>query len=152
MKRTAVSVPEYNEQSRSNLEERPDYFNYLATTHANLLDVIIVDDASTDGSREAVEEYVRNNNPAFKAIYRETNGQKVWAIRDGVNVADPNLDTILLTDFDSSIPDSSIPVFDEMLDKLHSDGNLGGLALRVDVEDKQSWLGYVHHLRYMNLL
>lgn len=149
MKRTAVVVPEFNERSRSDLAARLDYFARLAAGHRDRLDVIIVDDASTDGSREALERYVKERSPAFTALYMQQNGHKIGAIKAAVRSASAGIDTILLTDFDSSIPESSMARFGEMVEALHSEQNLGGFALRVDGENTDSMLGYIQNLEYV---
>ena len=148
MKRTAVVVPEYNEKSRSNLEGRLDYFAWLADTYKDFLDVIIIDDASTDGSKEELSDYVERNTPAFKAVFMSKNGNKIGAIEKAVDTAPDYIDTVLLTDFDSSIPEESMAHFDDMVDSLNSDSGLGGFALRVDGENTDTLLGYIQNLEY----
>jgi len=149
MKRTAIIVPEFNECSRGNLEGRLNYFDHLASSYQDLIDVIIVDDASTDGSKKFIQEYVAQNKPQFKVHFMEKNGQKVGALKEGVENCSADIDTILLTDFDSTIPDESMKDFQEMVDMLHSEDR-AGMALRVDTSNgDQSYLAFLQGLEYI---
>ncbi len=64
MKKVAAVVVTYNRKAMllENIE------SLLNQTVSNLLDIVIIDNASTDGTKESLEEYINNN----KIIYKNT--------------------------------------------------------------------------------
>ncbi len=126
-----VLVPAYNELSRSGEEaflKRLDYFDELVETHPQLR-VAIIDDGSTDGSREILQNYVSGRNAKFRTVYKITNGQKIGAIKDGVSSSEPTNGFFLLTDFDTSLTESSAQNLPYITDQLQEDVGMG--AIRV---------------------
>jgi glycosyltransferase involved in cell wall biosynthesis len=49
-------------------------------------EIVIVDDCSTDGSRQVIKD-IKQKNSGIKVIYRQQNGGKGLAIRDGLKIA-----------------------------------------------------------------
>lgn len=129
-------IPQYNELSKSRkcFMERLDYFAELAQDNPHLR-IVLIDDGSTDGSGDAIRSYVDSHNPRFSAIYRTHNGQKIGAIKDGVRSLDPNVDTVFLTDFDTSLSEESAHMLPSMADKLYDKG-AGMAAVRVTPKRK----------------
>jgi len=148
MVRAAMIVPEYNEASRSDMNARLEYFDAFSSKFRDVIDVLLVDDSSTDDSQIVIRDYVRNHSPLFSVLYKEVNGNKVGALRDGVAMCDDSVDTILLTDFDSSVPFESMDFFNDVVDRLHKHDALGGMALRVDAGNCDTHLGFMQQLEY----
>ena len=98
MSNVAVVVPEYNEPE---LESRLNVFNELGESLAGTADVVVVDDASTNGNREVLAQYVKDNNPSFKPFYMEENGKKVRAVQSAINALHQEVETVILTDIDT---------------------------------------------------
>jgi glycosyltransferase involved in cell wall biosynthesis len=76
-----VLMPVYNE--RATLRELLD--RVLASPVPK--EVLIVDDASTDGTRELLRAEVEGRSPEVRVVYRDRNGGKGLAIRAGLPLA-----------------------------------------------------------------
>lgn len=148
MARIGLVVPEYNEKSRSDLEGRLEFFSEIAARTNGLVDVVVVDDASKDGSAEALRQYVAANNPQFTALFMEKNGQKVGAIRKGVEAFLPNVEYVVLSDFDSSIQPQSLDALLEVIADLDANPQLAGYALKVVPDDSTSILNEFQRVDY----
>ena len=94
---------------------------------ANQYNVILVDDASTDGSWERILELSPRLNPKLHLMRMERNGKKVQAIRRAVGTSDA--DYVLMTDFDSRISNpEAIPL---ALQKFEENPRLAALSLKL---------------------
>lgn len=94
-----IVIPCYNELAnlkRGVLKEVDDYLKRQKFSY----EVIISDDASSDGSREFVESFV-SNNPHFRLL-KNTKGGKAFALKSGVEQAQGKY--VLFTDMDQSTP------------------------------------------------
>lgn len=141
MKEFSIIVPEYNELSRdpTGFEEQLAYFSDLSRAY----DVKLIDDASRDGSWERIQEYIKSKKPNFQAIRMKKNGQKVGAIKKGVECS-PNK-YVLLTDFDSRITNpEEIP---NILSHFEENQKLAGIALKV-VPENNSLMSKLQDLDY----
>ena len=127
-----VVVPTYNELSKGNLENGLEYFNSLSKNP--LLDVVIVDDGSTDGSQAVINEYFSHENPEANIIYRKENDQKVGAMIDGMKKLDSKIDYVVLTDFDTKMKDYSVSKLEDVSKKMYEE-NIGGAAFKLTTQD-----------------
>lgn len=73
-----VLMPVYNE--RSTIEEILRRVLEVPISK----ELLIIDDASTDGTREYLQQRIDGSDPALRAVYREQNGGKGAAIRAGL--------------------------------------------------------------------
>jgi poly-beta-1,6-N-acetyl-D-glucosamine synthase len=90
-------------------------------------DVILVDDASTDGSWERIVERSPRLDPRVHTMRMKENGQKVFAIKHALEVSDA--DYVLLSDFDSRIINpEDIPI---ALQRFEDDPRLAGISLKL---------------------
>jgi len=111
----SVVIPSYNE--RANLQKGVlDKVGHYLSNQKYTWEVIIVDDGSTDGSTELVENFVKEN-PHFKFIKNNHTG-KAGAVTKGV--LSSNAEFILFTDMDQATPieelDKILPYFDKGYD------------------------------------
>lgn len=100
-KRIAVLIPQYNELSHDNFIERLCYFNKLAELHNKILDVIIIDDGSTDKSLHIIENFIKTNSVSFRVGLVTPNANKIGALY--LTILNINYDYILFSDFDTDL-------------------------------------------------
>lgn len=94
----SVIIPVYNESKRI-VPSLMAIIDYCKKTF-NMYEIIIIDDGSTDNTKEVLSEIVKNNN--IKFITYEKNKGKGYAVRQGILVSKGNF--ILITDADLSTP------------------------------------------------
>jgi cellulose synthase/poly-beta-1,6-N-acetylglucosamine synthase-like glycosyltransferase len=100
-KNIALLIPQFNEGSNTNMEARLEYFATVASTHKDLLDVVIIDDGSTDGSLQRIRTYRDTHNSTFHLAAVTPNAQKVGALH--LVALALHHDYIMLSDFDTDI-------------------------------------------------
>lgn len=100
-KNIALLIPQYNEGSNTNLEQRLQYFNSVATKCKDLLDVIIIDDGSTDDSLNQIKKFFYERDAAFYLASVTPNANKVGALH--LAVLSLHHEYIILSDFDTDI-------------------------------------------------
>src|SRR5260221_2559324 len=98
---TALLIPQYNEGRKRNFMARLDYYRQLAEQNRGRVDVILIDDGSTDNSLETMTDYVRQWSDAFNLAAIFPNGNKVGALSH-VSLAIPH-EFIILSDFDTDL-------------------------------------------------
>ena len=111
----SVVIPSYNE--RANLQKGVlDKVEHYLSKQKYSWEVIVVDDGSTDGSREFIEKFVKEN-PKFKLVKNNHTG-KAGAVTKGV--LSSNAEFILFTDMDQATPieeiEKVLPYFDKGYD------------------------------------
>jgi cellulose synthase/poly-beta-1,6-N-acetylglucosamine synthase-like glycosyltransferase len=120
-----IIVAEFNELSRQgpSFDDQLDYFSRLSESY----NVILIDDASTDGSWERIVGRSHELNPRLRLMRMEKNGKKVQAVRRGVERSDA--DYIFLSDFDSRIANpEEIPT---VLKRFEEEPSLGGVSVKL---------------------
>jgi cellulose synthase/poly-beta-1,6-N-acetylglucosamine synthase-like glycosyltransferase len=120
-----VIVPEFNELSRrpENFDSQADYFVRLS----RMFDVILVDDASSDGSWEKLVDLNAKAGSRLRLFRMEKNGQKVAAIKRAVDAS--RAEFVLLTDFDSTVMKPEL--IPGALEKFRENPRLASLSLRL---------------------
>ncbi len=101
VKRVVVLIPQYNELSHGNFIQRLHYFNELAKLHTKTLDLIIIDDGSTDNSLQAIEEFIEKNSVSFGAVSVTPNANKIGALY--LTILNIDYDYVLFSDFDTDL-------------------------------------------------
>jgi dolichyl-phosphate beta-glucosyltransferase len=111
----SIVIPNYNEKENLNrgvLEEVAAYLKAAPFTW----EVIISDDASTDGSRELIEQFVKSQ-PNF-SLLKNDHGGKAKAVWAGIQAAKGEI--VLFTDMDQSTPlpevEKLLPWYDQGFD------------------------------------
>jgi dolichyl-phosphate beta-glucosyltransferase len=112
----SVVIPSYNEMA--NLQKGVlDKVDHYLSRQKYTWEVIIVDDGSTDGSIEFVENFIKDNGKEFKLIKNSHTG-KAGAVTRGVLDAEGEI--ILFTDMDQATPieelENVLPNFDKDYD------------------------------------
>jgi cellulose synthase/poly-beta-1,6-N-acetylglucosamine synthase-like glycosyltransferase len=136
-----VIIAEFNELSRQGdvFDSQLDYFSDLSRRY----DVILIDDASTDGSWERIVKRSRGFNPGLHLMRMERNGRKVQAVKRAVEASDA--DYILLSDFDSRIANpEKVP---RVIERFEENPSLAGVSLKL-VPEGNSLLSKLQDFEY----
>ena len=99
--RVALLIPQYNESRNTDFVKRLRYFMNLANDYEDILDVILIDDGSTDDSLERMQEFIETEKHSFYLASAWPNGQKVGALNAAA--AAINHDYVILSDFDTDL-------------------------------------------------
>lgn len=101
-KKLALIIPLYNEcTSNVIFKKRLQYFDDVSKKYADVLDVILVNDGSSDDSLEALQLYHLENDSSFHIANISPNRNKVGALYIVVVNIDHHF--VLLSDFDTQI-------------------------------------------------
>lgn len=126
-KRMALLVPQYNEASNGNFESRLQYFASLSATFGDEIDLIIIDDGSTDDSLKRVTEFLEQSNDAFFLATVWPNSNKVGALHlTAINIQH---EFVVLSDFDTDIEGYEKVI--TLLDQLSEDNTSMGIYFRM---------------------
>jgi len=102
--RIALLIPQFNEgQNNKHFRERLKYFHNLTKSLKGQVDVILIDDGSTDGSLTIIQKYVREHPDAFYAVSVTPNMNKVGALY--ATALAINQEFVILSDFDTDMHD-----------------------------------------------
>lgn len=129
MPKLSIVIPVFNEAATVR-----SLVNTVAAVHLDLeKEIIVVDDASTDGTRQVLEKMAAEN-PALKAQYHAVNRGKGAALRTGFSVATG--DWILIQDADleydpQEYPRLLAPILEGRADVVFGSRFLGGGPHRV---------------------
>ncbi len=111
----SVVIPAYNEEKNLNRGVLDEVSIFLEKSKLDY-EIIIVDDGSSDNTREIVKKYI-SKNPKFKLI-ENSHGGKAIAVMTGMLAGSG--DIILFTDMDQATPidqwDKFAPKFEEGVD------------------------------------
>ena len=99
--RVCILIPQYNESNRTNFSERLNYFRGLASQYNNVIDLILIDDGSTDDSLDQINSYINIWPESFFVASSFPNGNKVGALHR-VALSVPH-EFIILSDFDTDL-------------------------------------------------
>ena len=121
----SIVIPAYNEESRlpSTLES---VLSYLGQKKWSAVEVLVVDDGSTDRTQAVVEEY-RQEHPAVRLVSNPGNCGKGYSVRHGMVKAAG--DWVLFTDADLSAPITELEKLLAAARDRHADIAIGSRAL-----------------------
>ena len=91
------------------------------------LEWIIVDDGSSDSTKEYVDEFISEKKIAINYVYQSNQGKHV-AINKGVSLAKGEL--FLILDSDDELPNFSLQVVAQKYEQIKSNKKIGGVAGR----------------------
>jgi len=119
----SVVVPIYNEQ-----DTLREVVSRIDSTRV-VSEIILVDDGSTDGSRNILKQFEEQKRSDLRIIYQECNKGKGAAVRAGIKAAQG--DIILIQDADleydpSDYPTLLTPILDGRADVVYGSRFLGG--------------------------
>jgi glycosyltransferase involved in cell wall biosynthesis len=122
----SVIIPVYNEA------ETLDAIMAAVTAIPVDKEIILVDDGSTDGSREKLQQF--ENQPGIRVLYHDVNQGKGAAIRTGVKAAERDL--VIIQDADLEYDPREIPMLMQPIlagkaDVVYGSRFMGGMPHRV---------------------
>ena len=126
-KKTALLVPQYNEGRNGNFLTRLEYFKRIADEFKEELDVVLIDDASSDDSLDKIKDFVKVNECCFFVAAVYPNGNKVGALF--LLTLEISHEFVILSDFDTDI--AGLGHFSKSLDILKNDRALMGCYFRM---------------------
>lgn len=106
MKKLSIVIPAYNEEEnlkKKVLDHVEDFFKGDKLDY----EVLVVDDGSTDFTKELVEQYIKKN-PKFKLV-ENNHGGKAIAVMTGMEKAKGEI--VLFTDMDQATPINQLEKF-----------------------------------------
>jgi glycosyltransferase involved in cell wall biosynthesis len=125
--RFALLIPQYNEASRCDFEGRMAYFGELSRKHRDQVDVILIDDGSTDESLDKIADFLERNAVPLYVASVTPNANKVGALfQTALSISH---EFVILSDFDTDI--DNIGEIGSMTLVLQQDENLMGCYFRM---------------------
>ena len=100
-KKAALLVPQYNENSNCDFESRLLYFESVAAACRSEMDVILIDDGSTDDSLQIMTSFLEKHKDAFYLASVSPNSNKVGALFLAALAISHEF--VVLSDFDTDI-------------------------------------------------
>lgn len=141
-KRLALVVLLYNEKANPAVHfgERLRYYQALAACHQAQCNLYLVDDGSTDGSRQEIEHFLQVHPASFQLIAFRTNQQKIGALRGAL--AELPHPYILCTDFDTDL--IGVEHLVSVIERLEQRPDYMGCAfdIRPHPDDTGLWVNY----------
>jgi cellulose synthase/poly-beta-1,6-N-acetylglucosamine synthase-like glycosyltransferase len=126
-KNSALLIPLFNESSNCDLPKRLSYFKEIAKAHCNELDVIIIDDGSTDDSLSKIKSFMYDVPANFFAASIYPNANKVGALF--LTTLSISHKFIILSDFDTDLV--GLGEMGNIIDVLQNDQLLMGCYFRM---------------------
>jgi len=126
-KKFAVLVPQYNEGKDPKFLSRIGYFKSLSQNFGDMLDVILIDDGSTDGSLARIASMLDSFPPSFYLASTRPNANKVGAL--SMTALHIRHELVVLSDFDTDL--SGLPNLIDRAELLTGNNELMGCYFRM---------------------
>ena len=124
-----IMTPTYN---RCNLLKR--LYDSIVNQNRNDVEWLVVDDGSTDNTREVVESFLKDGKLKIRYIYQE-NGGKYKAYNTGIDKAEGEL--FFCVDSDDVLTDNALDILEYEYDKIKANKGVAGIvSLKIDCDDK----------------
>jgi len=141
----ALLIPQYNEGRNSNFKRRLEYFDDLARMHSDRMDVILIDDGSTDDSLQRLVDYREEHKAGFFIASVTPNGNKVGALF--VSVISVIHEMIILSDFDTDLTGIDQLISGQAVDFME-DNSLMGYYFRMLPHEGSGLVFFFQQLEY----
>lgn len=126
-KKVVLLIPQFNEFSNGLMEERLRYFQRTSEEVRQYMDVILIDDGSSDDSLKVLTEFKLEHPDAFFLASVKPNANKVGALH--LAVLSINHELVILSDFDTDI--LGLQDGPDILNTLRKDPDLMGCYFRL---------------------
>lgn len=114
----SIIIPLYNEEnSIVNVLQRLEELSF--PTFLKQVEIIVVDDKSSDRSKEVVADYIKKSKFPIHLFFHENNMGKGGAVRTGIEASDGDL--ILVQDADLELDPGDIPKMLHVMNDLNMD-------------------------------
>ena len=123
----ALLVPQFNEGRNGNFKKRLTYFMLLSKAIQHMIDLIIIDDGSSDESVDLITEFVHTHPNAFYFASVKPNLQKIGALDAVSSVIE--YDYVILSDFDTNL--HNLEKLPEYLDMMNADPRIMGCYFKM---------------------
>lgn len=100
-KKCAMLIPQFNEATHSDFEARLEYFEKKAIQYEHEVEVILIDDGSTDNSLNRIRSFLNTKSRSLFVASVYPNANKVGALYK--TTMDISHEFVLLSDFDTDI-------------------------------------------------
>jgi glycosyltransferase involved in cell wall biosynthesis len=114
----SIIIPLYNEEN-SIIQVLNKLENISYPTFLDKIEIVVVDDKSTDNSKTVVSDYIKNTDFEIQLIAQKHNTGKGGAVRKGIESSDG--DIILVQDADLELDPNDIPQMIKVMDELNVD-------------------------------
>ena len=100
-KRIALLIPQHNEKTHCDIRERLYYFDSMARKYRDWLDLILIDDGSSDGSLTAIQQFIAEKESLLFLAAVFPNARKVGALfATALNISH---EWVITSDFDTDL-------------------------------------------------
>ncbi len=142
-KKVALLIPQFNEWSNGWMMNRLEYFKSVAQKYPDL-DVILIDDGSSDKSLTVIKEFKLRNPDTFHVAAVYPNANKVGALYLTASVIHHEM--VILSDFDTDL--CGLQNMGEILETLRKDTTLMGYYFRMLPHDGAGEIFRFQQLEY----
>lgn len=125
--RAVMLIPQYNESSNLCIEERLAYFNTLAEQYQGEIELVIIDDGSTDNSLQLIRDFAISRQASFYVASVSPNANKVGAL--SIVTREVKHEYVILSDLDTDI--MGLENLLKQVDELTKDKSLMGCYFRM---------------------
>ena len=143
-KKYSLLIPQYNESKHKNFIQRLEYFNELSIKVRDFMNIILIDDGSTDGSVELMKSFIITTGSDLYLACTSPNSNKVGALYlVSLEVESPY---IILSDFDTDI--KGLEKLEHYVSKCDDDPSLLGGYFRMLPFEGKGWIFRFQQLEY----
>jgi cellulose synthase/poly-beta-1,6-N-acetylglucosamine synthase-like glycosyltransferase len=140
----ALLIPQYNEASSCDFEKRMAYFGELSGKYKNEVDVILIDDGSTDDSLKKIKCFLDSRHVPLHVASVHPNANKVGALF--LAALSISHEFVILSDFDTDI--ENMEKVGSLVHILQQDDDLMGCYFRMIPHDGKGHVFLFQQMEY----